>query len=174
MSAATFICIVCGEKKCNGKSVVENPSLECIDEMLKRAKCHVDMSILTYKSLVNVTSSMSFEERKMLRYHHSCRLDIMKDNHIERCMKHSISPDSLITDILSPPRRKGRPSKSPCTLTRSSLRSPGEAPKPKEKKCVFAPNFCKWNDRDVLHQVFTDNRGQELIDIKKATCYDFV
>ena len=151
MSSATCICIVCGEKKCNGKSVVENPSLECIDEMLKRSKCHVDMSILTYNSLVDVTSSMSFEERKMFRYLRSCRLDIMKDNHIERRMKRSI-----------------------CTLTRSSLRSPGEAPKPKEKKCVFAPNFCKWNDRDVLHQVFTDNRGQELIDIKKATCNDFV
>ena len=93
MSAATCIYIVCGEQKCNGKSFVENPSLECIDEMLKRAKCHFDMSILTYNSLVNVTSNMSFEERKMLRYHRSCRLDIMKDNHIERPMKRSISPD---------------------------------------------------------------------------------
>ena len=47
------VCIVCGAKKRNEKGVVENPSLECIDEMPERAKCHVDIlltySLLTYK-----------------------------------------------------------------------------------------------------------------------------
>ena len=114
-------CIVRGEKKYSGKSVVENPSLECSDKMLKRAKCHVDVGILEYTSLVQVDT-------------------IMKETHIEHRIKRfsSVSTNSLMQVHLE---KKGRPSKVSSASTRSSQRNADAAPKFKERKYVSAPHL---------------------------------
>ena len=74
----------------------------------------------------------------------------------------------------SPPAKRGRPANDGVTPKRKSVRRLGAAPKSKEIKCLFAPNFCKWEGKDALHRVFSDGRGQELINIKNSTSNDLV
>ena len=81
------------------------------------------------------------EEKKNLRYHRKCRLSVMK----LKLKRPASGPSNTKTSA-----KRGRPAKNEET-TRKSLRSPEGAPKPKEKKCVFAPSFCQWNDKDILH-----------------------
>ena len=72
------------------------------------------------------------------------------------------------------PVKVGRPSlEYEKPIRRASLRSPN-APKFKEVKCTFYPTFCKWDGKVPLHVVKSPNRGQELINIKKATSNDAI
>ena len=107
---------------------------------------------------------------KKIRYHRSCRQLVIK----RRCKSSGKTEDP---GFCSPPKI-GRPSlpssssdKTP--VKRTSLRRP-EAPKLKEVKCAFRPIFCKWKWKAELHRVYSENRGQELINIKNTTLNDAV
>ena len=163
------LCSLCGNLKKDGKFVVKDPSTEHIDSLITTAKLLVNSGYTEYASFVQYASGCSKEEKKNIQYHRTCRQQIMK-RRINDSSKGTNIPD------LCGPAKIGRPggTVSDETPTRKSLRDPDAAPKFKEVKCVFAPAFCKWEGRAALHQVLSDNRGQELINIKNATNNDAV
>ena len=147
-------CVVCGEVKHDGKVVVDNPLPKHIDDLLKHAKTLVENGDIKYQVLAKY-AELSEEKKADLRYHRVCRQGILK-----------LKRPAVQTGGYATPAKRGRPTNKAANQTRKSFRSP-DAAKPKEKKRVFAPHFCEWDGRDDLHKVESDNRGYELMGIKK-------
>ena len=128
-------CTLCGKVKNNGIPVVDNPSYSLIDALIKKATDLKNGGISEYGPLVEHMSSLSKEEKiKQIHYHRVCRNSMIR----RKC---NTSGGSSEEQMSSPPAKVGRPSSTSTGKTqnkRTSLRSPGEAPKPKEVKCVFS------------------------------------
>lgn len=165
------LCCVCDNLLLNGKTVVSNPGLVLIKDLLQKAQERVSLGENTYEYIVKKLSGLSDDELRIVRYHRDCRGTVNSKTAIARLGKRYNAIDSGDETIHVPPVKRGRPSTSSCEPKRSTRQK--VCPPPKEVKCVFAPTFCKWDD-DTLHRVFTDGRGQELINIKDATTNDIV
>ena len=71
-------CIVCGEIKREGKTVVDNPLPKHIEDLLQHAKTLVESGEIKYQVLARYEEKLSAKEKASLRYHRVCRQGVLK------------------------------------------------------------------------------------------------
>ena len=150
------------------KRLVCNPVM--IEELLKCCQERLNLGDQSVKSLTDKLNGIVETQRKFLKYHSECRKPLMNKIVIQRLQEGSKKrdrSDSPLSCLHGP----GRPSSND-----ASERHKRYKVQPKEKVCLFNPcSFChKPSDEEPLHQVYSDNMGDTLLQIKLKTTSDQV
>ena len=159
-----IVCIICNEGATSSRRLVSNPDM--IEDLIRCCEERVALGDLDLKHLCDRLSSLSESDRKCVCYHSECRKPIVNKIMIERLR----GKRSMYESAACSSRGPGRPSSS-----FESTRPKRTKTNPKSQMCLFSTcSFCSNDQSETLHRVYTDNVGENLLEIKHKTQDDQV
>ena len=162
MSEKNSVCIICSEGASSNKRLINNPDM--IDELVYCCNERLFFGQSEFKHLTDRVSSLSVSERPSACYHSECRKPIVNKSMIERLRSKRVRDDS--NTCLAP--GPGRPSNATVRPKRSKT-------VPKAEICLFSTcSFCPKDTSEPLHRVFSNNMGENFIEIKLKTQDDLI
>lgn len=150
------VCIVCNESATSGKRLLSNPDL--IEDLITCCTGRLSIWELNIKQLPDHSRSLSEYQRKSVCYYSECRNLIVNKTSIERfrCERTRCDSPTCFSCACDPVRSK---------RTKTN---------PKAQTCIFSfCGFCR-NDTELRHRVYSDNMGENLLEIKHKTLDDQV
>ena len=138
-----------------------------IDHLLHCCNERLSLGQSDIKELNDRLVGLGESERNSVCYHSECRKPIVNQTNIERLKAKRTRLTSPVSDVRGP----GRPSSAV-----DSARPKRTKTTPKEEVCLFSTcTFCPKSDTsEPLHRVYSDQMGDNLLEIKVNTQDDHV
>ncbi len=123
LSAYCVICKCLHKNRCLKSSLVNEPCIEHIQDILSCAKHRVELGEVGLQPLVEFLSDLSTNELAHIRYHSICRKSIVHKAAVDRGKKRKLS---LTDDDALPQPKRGRPRTKSATCSARPKRCKGE------------------------------------------------